>query len=305
MLATSLVSVFGPVEAVWRLDDAGGAGDGQPKPFPVTVTTSPPGLVISVDGVAAVAPRTFMWTPGSVHAIGTASPQSLGVVPHVWSSWSDQRAMTHTVTADPATTTYTAIFGPVAARPGPARYAVELVFQELRGLAHDASGACPGAMRGGSDVMIGEVVGDENRPRDGLIEYTGTLSRTTRIGHCEAWRPAGGVDEWCAPVLTGVQNRVKAVISVWQASENIDEAEVKLTPVATTGDEAVVSGACTSEMRVDMLSAYAGDVEAFGIEATATRKLVDRLTVGVWQDMVVRPPNQPDGWTLKVVRKIQ
>jgi hypothetical protein len=67
----------------------------------------------------------------------------------------------------------------------------------------------------------------------------------------------------------------------------------------------VVSGACTSDMRVEMLDAYASDAESFEIEATATRKLVDWLRPGVWQDLVVRPPNQPDGWTLKVLRKIE
>jgi hypothetical protein len=132
------------------------------------------------------------------------------------------------------------------------------------------------------------------------------LTRTTRIGHCEAWRAAGNSeDRWCPPVLTGVQNRVRVAISVWLARENHDAAFVEVTPMQTAGDEAIVSGACTSDMRVEMLDAYASDAESFEIEATATRKLANQLRVGTWQDLVTRPPNQPDGWTLKVLRKIQ
>lgn len=275
-----------------------------PQTVAVTVTTSPAGLVVLVDGVAAAAPQTYNWQPGSVHSIGTPSPQSVGAVPHAWRNWSDKGAQAHVVTVGPGQATYTASFTPAAARPGLARYAVELVFGKLRGLALDADGGCPGAVPG-TDVIAGEVEGNEAQPRDGIIEYVGTLTRTTRIGHCESWRPAGSEDRWCPPVLTGVQNRVRAVITVYLASENHDEASVELTPVQTTGDEAVVTGSCTSDMRVEMLDAYAKDVEAFEIEATATRKLVDRLRVGTWQDLVQRPPNQPDGWTLKVVRKIQ
>lgn len=68
-------------------------------------------------------------------------------------------------------------------------------------------------------------------------------------------------------------------------------------------------GAAASALPATPAAALPGQAqtvgESFGIEATNTRKLVDRLQVGTWQDLVQRPPNQPDGWTLKVVRKIQ
>src|SRR5687767_867916 len=150
----------------------------QPSMVAVTVTTNPAGLVVLVDGVAAAAPQTYNWQTGSAHSIGTPSPQSVGAVPHVWRNWSDKGAQAHVVTVDPSQATYTASFTPVAARPGLARYSVELVFAKLRGLAHDADGGCPGAVPG-TDVVAGEVEANEARPQDGMIEYVGTLTRTT------------------------------------------------------------------------------------------------------------------------------
>jgi hypothetical protein len=43
----------------------------------VTVDTSPTGLAITVDGVAATAPQTYTWIPGNEHLISTTSPQSV------------------------------------------------------------------------------------------------------------------------------------------------------------------------------------------------------------------------------------
>src|SRR5260370_6551029 len=76
-----------------------------------TVTTSPAGLSIIVDGTTFVAPLTFNWTPGSSHSINVSSPQNGPAGTHyAWSSWSDSGAISHTVVAATSPATYTATF---------------------------------------------------------------------------------------------------------------------------------------------------------------------------------------------------
>src|SRR5260370_37717631 len=88
-----------------------------------TVTTSPAGLSIIVDGTTLVAPQTLSWTPGSSHSINVASPQNGSAGTHyAWSSWSDVGALSHTVIAA-ASATHSAIFNTqqqptLAASPG-------------------------------------------------------------------------------------------------------------------------------------------------------------------------------------------
>ncbi|MBI4710178.1 MAG: matrixin family metalloprotease [Nitrospirae bacterium] len=77
----------------------------------ITVTTSPSGGQITVDGTNYTAPQTFSWVPGLSHAIGVSSPQSGGAgVQYVYSSWSDGGTQNHTITAPSSPTTYTANF---------------------------------------------------------------------------------------------------------------------------------------------------------------------------------------------------
>jgi len=77
----------------------------------VVVTTIPAGLSITVDGITSTAPQTFNWVVGSSHTIATTSPQNIsGGTEQVWSSWSDNGAISHLVAAPGANTTYTADF---------------------------------------------------------------------------------------------------------------------------------------------------------------------------------------------------
>ena len=75
--------------------------------------TNPAALSFTVDGTAYSAAQTFSWTPGSNHTIATTSPQSGGAsidnVRYAWVSWSDSKAISHTITAS-KNTTYTAKF---------------------------------------------------------------------------------------------------------------------------------------------------------------------------------------------------
>jgi Divergent InlB B-repeat domain len=76
----------------------------------VTVQTNAVGRTFSVDGTSYSSTQTFTWASGSSHTIATTSPQSGGTgVRYVWTRWSDNGAISHTVV--PTTnTTYTATF---------------------------------------------------------------------------------------------------------------------------------------------------------------------------------------------------
>ena len=78
----------------------------------ITITTSPGGLLVSVDGGSfKPAPLVETWTAGSSHTITTTSPQSGGTgVQYAWSSWSDGGAISHSITVPSTSATYTASF---------------------------------------------------------------------------------------------------------------------------------------------------------------------------------------------------
>jgi hypothetical protein len=79
--------------------------------IPVTVTTSPEGLQITVDVYTYMAPQAFSWKAGTTHSIGVNSPQSGGTGKrYIYSSWSDGGSQTHNITTPSSATTYTASF---------------------------------------------------------------------------------------------------------------------------------------------------------------------------------------------------
>lgn len=80
-------------------------------PILVTVTSSPSGRSLTVDGSPCIGPcGPYSWTAGSSHTITTTSPQSgTSGTQYLWSSWSDGGAISHTV-APTSNMTYTASF---------------------------------------------------------------------------------------------------------------------------------------------------------------------------------------------------
>jgi len=120
--------VFGgePCARCVPLFDTGGryAATGGPTPTPTPTATPTPtpisvqatvrtnllGRTFTVDGVTYNSTQTFSWTSGSTHTIATTSPQSGGTgIRYVWTRWSDNGAISHTV-APTINTTYTANF---------------------------------------------------------------------------------------------------------------------------------------------------------------------------------------------------
>jgi hypothetical protein len=76
----------------------------------VTIQTTPAGLAFTIDGTPYTSTQTFSWAPGSSHTIATTSPQNGATgVRYLWTRWSDNKAISHTV-APTTNTTYTATF---------------------------------------------------------------------------------------------------------------------------------------------------------------------------------------------------
>ena len=82
-----------------------------PASAAVGVTTVPPGLSISVDGIAYTSPHTFQWVPGTRHALAAGrSETDAGGRQYAWTNWSDDYQASHEIFAPAQATTYTAYF---------------------------------------------------------------------------------------------------------------------------------------------------------------------------------------------------
>ncbi|MEO8368840.1 MAG: hypothetical protein ABI806_06550 [Candidatus Solibacter sp.] len=80
-------------------------------PTTQTISTSPVGLSLIVDGSNCTSPCTFSWNAGSNHTVAVSGPQtdSAGVL--YWNpSWSDAGALIHSIITPSANSTYTANF---------------------------------------------------------------------------------------------------------------------------------------------------------------------------------------------------
>lgn len=157
----------------------------------VTIATAPAGLQILVDGVAYTSPQVFQWSAGSVHTIGTTSPQGNSQTRYVFATWSDGGAISHSVTAPATATTITANFT--------TQYALGVVIAPISSGSVTASPASPdGFYSAGTTVQLtaqplvtysfagwtGDLTGITN---PGSVVMNGTRSITanfSRSGTC-------------------------------------------------------------------------------------------------------------------------
>jgi sugar lactone lactonase YvrE len=82
---------------------------GLPKYASATLTTSPPGLQVVVDGTYDTTPQTLSWTPGSSHTLYAPIQAGSTGVQYVFSSWSNGGSNPQTVSPNFAAT-YAATF---------------------------------------------------------------------------------------------------------------------------------------------------------------------------------------------------
>ena len=99
-----------PIIVATQAPSSGATPTPTPTPIQITVQTTPAGLTFTVDGTSYTSAQVLSWQPGSSHTIATTSPQSGGTgIRYVWTKWSDNGAISHTV-APTTNKTYTATF---------------------------------------------------------------------------------------------------------------------------------------------------------------------------------------------------
>jgi hypothetical protein len=91
-------------------------------PVDVTISTTPAGLAVDVDGTGYQTPATFWWAQGSMHAIGAPSPQPFSDGNYYFSSWTDGGGQWHMVPASSLTLTASFVTGLMPARIGTTYY---------------------------------------------------------------------------------------------------------------------------------------------------------------------------------------
>lgn len=100
-IGQSLILSDGDIDAVNRLYGS--------IPRSITISTTPPGLQLIVDGERVTAPRSFDWAPDSTHTIEAPALLNDANGRYEYARWSDNGARTHSVNIKPeATTLYTA-----------------------------------------------------------------------------------------------------------------------------------------------------------------------------------------------------
>jgi hypothetical protein len=166
---------------------------------------------------------------------------------------------------------------------------------------------CPVDPRG-YDVLEGTVTGVESPAREEDVIYRGTLRRRTAIDFCESKgrrNPDDDERDLCAVKLTG-----SAVIEVELTVYGEEGRGAHLETVSWSSPvEETATGDCWPREIAQILADYPTAPEGGG--ATPNGQPIDdlqsllftnglaRLRVGHW------PPEQPDGWAMRVLRKLR
>lgn len=104
--------------------DAGGMTttvqrDIQPRRVTVTLTTSPAGLPLRLDGQPVTAPYSFQGVVGIIRTIEAPTPQTVGGNSYQFAGWSDGGASSHTIATPTTNATYTASYQAITGPPPP------------------------------------------------------------------------------------------------------------------------------------------------------------------------------------------
>ena len=78
--------------------------------IPVTVTSSPAGLSVGVDGTNITTPQSFLWVPGTTHVLDATLANTQAASEEQFSAWSDTGAAKHSITAGSTAKSYTASY---------------------------------------------------------------------------------------------------------------------------------------------------------------------------------------------------
>ncbi len=81
-----------------------------PQTVALSFASSPSGLELAVGGSVSTTPFSRTVIVGSINSLSAPSPQTLSGASYTFSSWSDNGAQTHNITAPASATTYTATY---------------------------------------------------------------------------------------------------------------------------------------------------------------------------------------------------
>lgn len=96
-----------------------------PNQIKITIATNPIGLGFNLDGVPKISPLTFDVVVGSKKNISVSTPQSLNGENFNFESWSDNGALSHTITTPSTDSTITAKFKSAGTGVGDLRFRIQ------------------------------------------------------------------------------------------------------------------------------------------------------------------------------------
>jgi hypothetical protein len=96
-----------------------------PNTATITLTTTPPGLQVTLDGQPTTTPVNITSVVGMVRTLGVVSPQVSGSPTYRFVSWSDGGAATHAIATPSANTTYSATYTAAPAAPTGLRVVIQ------------------------------------------------------------------------------------------------------------------------------------------------------------------------------------
>jgi uncharacterized protein (TIGR03437 family) len=219
-----------------------------PPAVNVILQTSPPNLLVSLDGSKlAPAPQFGLLVPGSSHTIATQSPQtSASGAQYSFVSWSDGQAISHNITVPITDTTYTAT---LAAAP--------LINAVLNAATNAPPTGSNGGLARGSFVTI---YGSNLGPATGVTPAT--LPLQTALG---------GVTVTITPPNGGPQ----MAYPVYAASTQINAILLSAVPVGPANLTVTYNGAASQSMPIQVVSSAFGIFTAnFGSGPAAVVDLV-------------------------------
>ncbi|MFN0087303.1 MAG: PQQ-dependent sugar dehydrogenase, partial [Blastocatellia bacterium] len=179
--------------------------DIHPNISTITLQTSPPEMVVTVDGQPTATPTSFQSVIGVERVLGAVLPQSVGGTEHGFGSWSDGGAVSHAISTPSANSTYTATFVPCSYAISPTSQTVSSAggtgtvgVTAPAGCAWTATSNAPWitVIAGGSGSGNGTVnytVSEDASPlRTGTITIAGHTFTITQSPACEySVSPAG------------------------------------------------------------------------------------------------------------------
>jgi len=278
------------------------SGHGNPAPQSVSITSAAPYQVTSQQSAwLTVTPRTGT-APSNVTVTANASSLRPG-------KYSDRI----TVSSGAREDTIPVVLIVTQSPPG-GQLAIYEVEVSMKGYVGLLNGAPDCAVRtNGYDRLVGTVSGFETSGNDDDVVYTGTLSRDTDIDYCET-KKAPTVDQrkWCAISLRGAEAVAVEITVGW---DSLSGAWMKSQPAGAL-TRRITKTDCDAQETSDALNGYSAasdggaaspngqqldDVKAVGPNGQPQSFSVGgvtRLKVGTY------PPDAPDGWTLRVIRKL-